>query len=157
MFFLEATAKRIIDNAPYAFLSLVDTEQNPYCVPITPVRHTTSIYFHTALKGQKVACLRHNPHVCLSFVSEAAVIQAHFTMEYAAALVRGTATEILEPEEKLFALRLLCERYTPDNMAAFAKTAQKSLAVTGIWSIKIEELSCRYKKYTADERVIIIK
>ena len=44
------------------------------------------------------------------------------------------------------ALRLLCQRHTPDNMEGFSRAIAKSLGRTGVWRITVEEITGKAKR-----------
>ena len=140
----------VLDDCLWVTLAMLDPEGRPYAVPVSIVRENDNIYFHAAKAGHKTRCLKHRPQVCLIAVSEARPFARHFTMEYASAAVHGTAREVLDTEEKIHALRLLCLRYAGDNMDNFGEALERSLSRTAIWKIAIEELSGKRKKYDAD-------
>ena len=137
----------VLDKCEYAVLGMVDEEGLPYCVPITIVRDGETLYFHTAKAGKKVDCLRRQPSVCLTCVGDTHRPPDNFTTEYESALVTGVAAEVTSQEEKLHALRMLCQRHTPTNMAAFEQEAARSLDRTAVWRIPIGALTAKRKKY----------
>lgn len=143
-------ARMVLDKSLWATLAMLDPEGDPYAVPVSIVREGDSLYFHAAKAGRKTRCLRHRPKVCLVAVSEARPFSRHFTMEYASAVVHGTAQEVVDTEEKIHALRLLCLRYAGDNMDNFDEAVERSLSRTAIWKISIDDLSGKRKKYGAD-------
>ena len=57
-----------------------------------------------------------------------------------------TAEEVTDDREKINALRILCERHTPANMGEFEDAVRKSLKVTGIWKIRMKEVTGKAKK-----------
>ena len=63
------------------------------------------------------------------------------------AMVTGTAREVTDPDEKRRALRALCEKLTPANMAGdnFDRAVAKSLPRTGVWRIRMEEVTGKEK------------
>ena len=91
-------------------------------------------------------CLRRHPRVCLTCVGDTAIQQDRFTTLYESAVAFGTAAEVTEDGEKVEALRLLCLRHTPDNMADFDRAVNASLARTGIWKITVEEITGKAKR-----------
>lgn len=137
----------ITDKCEYAFMSDVDINNMPYCVPISIVREGEHIYFHSAFDGFKIDCLRHNPYVCLACVGDTYRPPNKFTTEYESAIIRGTAVEITEDAEKTYALKMLCERHTPTNMGEFNTAIEKSLFRTAVWRIDITEITGKRKRY----------
>lgn len=140
-------ALSVVDKCEYAVLSMTDTDGSPYCVPLTIVREETAVYFHCAPEGKKIDCLRQNPQVCLACVGDTCRALDKFTTEFESAILRGTASEVTDSAEKIHALRLLCLRHTPTNMAEFDEAIEKSLSRTGIWKIEIAEITGKRKKF----------
>ena len=142
----EEFAWEVVDKCEYAFLSMTAEDGAPYGLPVTIVRKGKQVYFHSAMEGRKVRCLRANPRVCITCVGDTAIQQDRFTTLYESAVAFGSATEVTEDEERIEALRLLCQRHTPDNMAGFDDAVRRSLARTGIWRITVEEITGKAKQ-----------
>lgn len=142
----EAFAWEVVDKCEYAFLAMTAEDGSPYGLPVTIVREGRAVYFHSALAGRKVSCLRQSPRVCLSCVGDTRVPPGKFTTLFESAVAFGTAEEVTEDAEKIHALRLLCLRHTPDNMEKFDSAVQASLGRTGIWRITVEEITGKAKR-----------
>lgn len=142
----EEFAWEVVDKCEYAFLAMTAEDGTPYGLPVTIVREGRKVYFHSAMEGRKVRCLRANPRVCLTCVGDTEIQQDRFTTLYQCAVAFGMAEEVTEEAEKIEALRLLCQRHTPDNMAGFDDAIRRSLARTGVWRITVEELSGKAKR-----------
>jgi nitroimidazol reductase NimA-like FMN-containing flavoprotein (pyridoxamine 5'-phosphate oxidase superfamily) len=134
-------AERVIDKCRYGVLATVNPDGSPYCVPLSPAREGEWIYFHCAHEGHKIDNLKNEARVCLSCVGETRIPPGKFTIEYESAVVFGSAVEVLEDAEKIHALHLICERYTPGNMAAFDDTVRKDPELADIWKIRIETIT----------------
>lgn len=138
----------VFDKVLYATLSLVDKEGNPYCIPVSPVRKDRdTIYLHSSKVGEKIECIKNNNKICLSMVSYAKLVPNKFTTEYNSAIIKGHASMVSSDDEKIEALRLICERYAKDNMDNFQDSIKRSLFRTEIIKIKIEEITSKRKKY----------
>lgn len=142
----EEFAWEVVDKCEYAFLAMTAEDGSPYGLPVTIVRNGREIYFHSALEGRKVECLRRSPRVCLSCVGDTRVPPGKFTTLFESAVIFGTAAEVTGEDEKIRALRLLCQRHTPDNMENFPRAAAGSLARTGVWKITAEEITGKAKR-----------
>ena len=140
-------ALMVVDTCEYAVLSMVSSEGEPYCVPITIVRQGDHVYFHCAKAGEKIDCLRSHPQVCMACVGQTHRLTDRFTTEFESAILRGVAQEVTEDGEKVEALRLLCQRHTPTNMHAFDQAIERSLSRTAIWRIAMREITGKRKKY----------
>jgi len=134
----------VIDSCEYG--TLASQGEEPYCLPLSLVRVWEELYFHCALEGKKLDLLRANPAVWVSFVGENVAATDDFTTYFRSAMVRGTATEVTDPEEKLAALRALCQKLTPAHISAFDSEVARSFAVTGVWRIHIDEITAKEKK-----------
>lgn len=138
----------VLDNAPYATLSMTD-KGLPYCIPISPARTGDSLYFHCALEGLKNNLLLAQPRVCISAVSHMRPVEGEFTIEFSSAVAFGTARFITDTAEKIQALRLICEKYTPGNMSDFNNAIQRSIDRTGIVRIDMDAATGKQKKIKA--------
>ena len=141
-----AFAYDVIDRCAYGVATMTDGDR-PYCVPLSLVRVGDVLYFHCALEGTKLDLLRKNPQVCLSFVAENQAAEDKFTTYFQSASVTGEAAEVTEDQEKILALRALCEKLTPANMTGdnFQRAVAKSLPRTGVWRIAIREAAGKEK------------
>ena len=133
----------VIDRCEYGVVSLQGEE--PYCLPLSLVRVGEELYFHCALEGKKLELLHRDPRVWVSFVASNVAAKDKFTTYFQCAMVRGTASEVTAEGEKIAALRALCEKLTPTNMDAFDRAIAKSLAVTGVWKIHMDEITAKEK------------
>lgn len=142
----EIFAMEIVDQCAYAVLSMVDPDNKAYAVPLSIVRDGTYIYFHCAQEGYKLECLRENPEVCLVCVGNVCPALDRFTTAFSSAIVKGNCEEVTNDTEKINALRLLCQRYTPQNMAAFDQAIARSLVRTAVYRIAITQITGKEKK-----------
>ena len=139
-------ALQILDKCPYAVLSMITSENAPYCIPLSIVRIGNKIYFHSAKEGRKISTLRQHSQVCLSCVGDIHCMENKFTLEYESAVINGIAQEVFNEEEKILALRKICEKYTPLNMKEFDNAIERSLSRTAVWEIEIESITGKRKK-----------
>ena len=142
----EEFAWEVVDKCEYAFLAMTAEDGGPYGLPVTIAREGNSIYFHSAMEGRKIVCLRRSPRVCLSCVGDTRIPPGKFTTLFESAVALGTAEEVTEDHEKIHGLRLLCQRHTPDHMEAFDKAVAKSLERTSVWKITVEEITGKAKR-----------
>ena len=164
----------IIDNSEYGVLSMIDEKGEPYGLPLSIVRYGDLLYFHSAKLGKKVDSLLKNPRVSVSFVGATKIpelyteaelevmnidpveasklISGVFTTEFESAIVKGEVKLIEEEKEKIDAMRFICEKYTPTKMKYFNAAVNTSIAATNIYSIEIEEVTAKRKKYKINDK-----
>lgn len=140
----EQWAFDVFDKAPYITLSLTREDGSPYGVPLSIVRSDDKVfYFHCADEGEKLDCIASNPVVSLSAVSKCRPVyeeeKNNFTEHYHSAIARGRAEIVTDREEKILALRLICERFLPRYMEHFEEAITRSLDRTTIVRINLTE------------------
>ena len=139
-------ALAVADKCAYAVMATVNPDGSPYCIPLSLAREGEWLYFHCAMEGQKLDNLRHQNRVCVCCVGDVKPVPGVFSIGYESAVIKGPASEITDREEKIRALFLISERYTPDNMPAFDEAIVKDLERTGVWKIHIDEISGKERK-----------
>ena len=124
-----AFAWQVLRDATYATLAMTDSDGAPYCVPVNHVADEAgnAVYFHCAGAGRKWDILTKEPPVCLSAVSKAELIPGELTTAYKSALVQGRAVLVQDPEEKLYALKLLVQALDPVSMSRAVLCAEHSM------------------------------
>jgi nitroimidazol reductase NimA-like FMN-containing flavoprotein (pyridoxamine 5'-phosphate oxidase superfamily) len=133
----------IIDKCGFFVMATVGQGNEPYCVPLSMAREGEWLYFHSAREGHKIDNLRANNKVCVSCVGDTSIAPGEFSLHYESAIIFGTAEEINADDEKIHALRVISQHWTPDIMGDFDKVIEKSLNVTAVWKIHIDEISAK--------------
>lgn len=147
----EEFALEVADKCEWAVMSMITPEGAPYSVPLSIARKGKWIYFHCARQGLKTDCLRENCQVCIVCVGDTNRGAAdEFTTEYESAIIQGCAWEVTNDAEKVEALRLICERHTPQLMSQFDVAVAESLPVTAIWKVSVDRITGKRKKYGRD-------
>lgn len=142
----ENFAFEVLDKADFAVLSMIDADGLPYCLPISAVRIGEKLYFHSAESGRKSEAILKNPNVCITAAADVVSAEDKFTTYFKSAVVRGKAVRVTDDEEKITALKAICERFTPSNMPDFSNAIKMSLPRTAVWRIDIENATGKQKK-----------
>lgn len=137
-------ANEVFDRAPYVTVSFIRPDGSPYGVPLSIVRKDKeTFYFHCADEGEKIDCMKNNPIVCLSAVSRCTPKyeeeKNNFTEYFKSAMAVGRTMFVEDKEEKIEALRLICERFLPTYMQHFDETINRSLDRTTVVKIILTE------------------
>ena len=143
----ENFAIELLDTCDYMTMSMVDEVGEAYAVPLSMARLDDKLYFHCALSGKKIDCLRKNPKVYITATRDLHLVPEKFTTEFASVFVEGQAKELVDDTDKILGLRLICERYAKENMSEFDQAIQRSLKRTGVWMVEILKLTSKRKKY----------
>ena len=142
---MDATfALEVLDKAPYVTVSMTRPDGTPYGLPLSLARtDDKTFYFHCALEGEKLDCIAHCPTVFLSAVTKCAPTvgpkDSSFTLQYKSATAIGKAEIVTEREEKITALRVICQRFLPRHMDAFDDAVARSLERTAVVRITLIE------------------
>lgn len=119
--------ERILRNGKYCVMAVSGDDDYPYAVPVNYVYDGTSVYIHSAVQGHKIDALRHNSRCSLCIVDKDDVIPEEFTSYFRSVIVFGKAHFMETTDEKIAALRLLGNKYSPGidpdaEIARFIKT-----------------------------------
>ena len=139
-----AFAVEVLDKAPYVTVSFVRPDGTPYGVPLSLARtDDKTFYFHCALEGEKLDCIAANPRVALSAVTRCTPTvgpkDGSFTLQYKSAMAVGKAEIVTDRDEKIEALRVICQRFLPKHMDAFDDAIARSLERTAVVKITLTE------------------
>lgn len=137
-------ALEVFERAPYVTVSMTRPDGTPYGLPLNLAkRDDSTFYFHCAAEGEKIDCIRCNPTVSLSAVSKCSPKyeeeKQNFTEHFHSAIALGRAEIVEDRDEKILALRLICERFLPKYMAHFNQAIERSLDITTIVRITLTE------------------
>ena len=139
-----AFALEVLDKAPYVTVSFTKPDGTPYGVPLSLTRtDEKTFYFHCALEGDKLDCIEANPHVALSAVTRCTPTigpkDRSFTLQYKSAMAVGKAELVTDRDDKIDALRAICQRFLPKHMDAFDDAIARSLHRTAVVKITLTE------------------
>lgn len=143
----ETESLALLRKGEYGVLSMVSTEGEGYGIPLSYAwdgRHT--LYAHCAPVGKKMDCLAANAQVSFCVVGHTEVIPGKFTTAYESVIVKGTAHTTLSLEEKLKALELILDKYSPQFKEMGMKYAEKSFSRTAFIKVEAETLSGKCKR-----------
>ena len=105
--------ERILRNGKYCVMAVSGDDNYPYAIPVNYVYDGTSIYIHSAAQGHKIDALMRNPKCSLCIVDKDDVIPEEFTSYFRSVIVFGKANFVESMKDKVMALRLLGDKYSP--------------------------------------------
>ena len=119
--------EKILRNGKYCVMAISGDNDYPYAVPLNYVCDGTSVYIHSASQGHKIDSLKRNPKCSLCIVDKDDVMPEEFTSYFRSVIAFGTACFVESTDEKIAALRLLGDKYSPgidpeEEIARFIKT-----------------------------------
>jgi nitroimidazol reductase NimA-like FMN-containing flavoprotein (pyridoxamine 5'-phosphate oxidase superfamily) len=133
-------AQTLLTVSEHGIMSTVDSDGQPYGVPLNYVYINEAIYFHCALSGHKIDNIENNSKVSFCVVGDIKILPADFSTNFVSAVVFGVASEALE-KERYDALLALVEKYSPDFLEEGRKYIEKLDKVTKVVKIDIQQIS----------------
>lgn len=137
-------ALEVMRKAPYITVSFTRADGIAYGVPLSLASANENVwYFHCAPEGDKLDAIAVNPNVCLSAVTKCQPTvgpkDGSFTLQYRSAIAFGKAEIVSDEEEKILALRIICQRFLPKHMDAFDDAIKRSLNRTTVVKITLTD------------------
>lgn len=140
-------AFELLQKGEYGVLSMQTEEGGAYGIPVNYVWDgDSSIYIHCAPQGRKLRCIRHCNRVSFCIVGKTHIISNQFTTEYESLILSCKAHTELNEEERMHALHLLLDKYSPNDKVVGMKYAEKSFLRTRIIRLNIETGSGKCKE-----------
>lgn|SRR5574344_94167 len=104
----------VLNKMTSGVLSLAGDDGYPYGVPMSYAYNEGKIYFHCALSGHKIDAIRNNRKASFTVIGQDKIVPEKFTTYYISVIAFGTMDIIDDEEEKLKAIKLIADKYSPD-------------------------------------------
>ena len=131
----------IINDCDVCRLALA-VDDAPYLVPLSFGYDGEALYLHTAKKGKKIEYFEANNRVCFEFERNVTFIRddsgpCESTFSFESVIGYGTICEIVQTEEKSYALGEITRQYE-EAQSNFGSDSMKRARV---WKISIESMT----------------
>jgi nitroimidazol reductase NimA-like FMN-containing flavoprotein (pyridoxamine 5'-phosphate oxidase superfamily) len=137
----EEESVRILHQSTSGVLCVLGDDGYPYGVPISYVYHEGKLYFHSALQGHKVDAVRNCDKSTFTVISMDDVKPEKFTTYFRSVICFGRVHIITDETEKMTVLRLLAERYNPDDEAGLQLEISKGYSHLLMIQFDIEQMT----------------
>ena len=157
--------ENLLKNIRVGRLATIGEDGFPYITPLNYVYYSDAIYFHCALKGQKLDNIRLNDKVGFEIDIPIAYLDTAFdtTMPpcevgqfYQSVVIRGRAEIIVKMDEKVAALNALMASHEGVESYTGIKAESKAVALCAVVAVRIESMSGKanlaQKKSDADKK-----
>lgn len=131
----------ILQKATAGTLALLGDDDYPYAVPISYVYNEGKIYFHSALNGHKVDAIRKYDKASFCVIEQDDVQPEKYTTFFRSVIVFGRIHIIEDEKEKLEIVRMLGNRYNPNQDDALQKEIESGLSRLLAIRLDIEHLT----------------
>lgn len=143
----EEEARQLLQEGEYGVLSMQTVEGGAYGIPVNYAWDGHSyLYLHCAPEGHKLRCIARNESVSFCVVGRTRVIPDKFTTDYESIVLSCIAHLVTDDGERMKALELLLDKYSPDDKTAGMSYARQSFSRTTIIRLNIEHWSGKTKR-----------
>jgi uncharacterized protein len=142
------TIDAVLDAGLVAHLGFVHDEQ-PFVVPTLHARVGDRVYVHGSAASRTLKELAAGIPACLTVTLLDGIVLARSIFEhsvnYRSVVVLGTATPVIEPDEKATALEAFSEKVLPGRWAEARPPTAKELKATSILRLPLDEASAKIR------------
>lgn len=132
----------VLERGTAGVLAVAGTEGYPYAVPLSYVYADGKLYFHSARTGHKLDAIRQDDRVSFCVIDQDQVVPEEYTTYFRSVIAFGRARILVEEAERLAAIRLLAQRYYPEDGEEGREAAiDKEIRAVEMIELKIEHLS----------------
>lgn len=144
----EALVHAILDEALYCHVGVM-TERGPLVLPTIHARAGHVLYVHGALGSQLLRAMGQPTPCCLTVTLVDGLVLArsafNHSLNYRSVVVRGLATMVDDPDEKLVALESLTEHVAPGRWRDARPPSAVELRTTRVVRIPLETASAKVR------------
>lgn len=131
----------ILQKATAGTLALLGDDGYPYAVPISYVYNEGKLYFHSALNGHKVDAIRKYDKASFCVIEQDDVQPEKYTTFFRSVIAFGRIHIIEDEKEKLEIVRMLGNRYNPNQDDTLQKEIESGLSRLLAIRLDIEHLT----------------
>jgi len=121
----------------------------PFVIPTSYGRNGANLYIHGSAASRMLRQMKDGVPVCITVTLLDGLVLArsifNHSMNYRSVVVLGKATLVVDPAEKIEALRLLSEHIIPGRWADSRQPNERELKATSILRVPIEEFSAKVR------------
>jgi nitroimidazol reductase NimA-like FMN-containing flavoprotein (pyridoxamine 5'-phosphate oxidase superfamily) len=139
---------RILDEALLCHIGFV-VDRQPFVIPTSYGRDGDALYLHGSTASRMVRHLEQGVPACVTVTLMDGLVLAraafHHSINYRSVVILGTATLVIDPAEKLAALRTIVEHIVPHRWDDSRLPNEKELKATSVLRIPINEFSAKVR------------
>jgi nitroimidazol reductase NimA-like FMN-containing flavoprotein (pyridoxamine 5'-phosphate oxidase superfamily) len=143
-----ATIDAILDEALNCHLGFV-VDGQPYVIPTIHARVGDRVYVHGSAASRMLRTLADGLAACLTVTLVDGLVLArsafHHSMNYRSVVVLGTARAVVDPGEKVAALRAVVEHVVPGRWPEVRPPNERELKATSVLSLSLAEASAKVR------------
>ena len=118
----------ILQKVTSGTLALLGDDDYPYAVPISYVYHDGKLFFHSAMAGHKVDAIRKCDKASFCVIEQDNIQPEKFTTFFRSVIAFGRIHIVEDEQEKLQMVRMLGNRYNPNQDEALQKEIESGFS-----------------------------
>lgn len=138
----------LLDSALICHLGLV-RDGAPVVLPTGYGRDGDILYLHGSSGAASLLAAARGAPLCVTVTRLDGVVYArsafHHSMNYASAVIHGTARELTDPDQVRHGLRVLVEHLAPGSWESGRQPTRKELAATTVLALPLDEASVKVR------------
>jgi nitroimidazol reductase NimA-like FMN-containing flavoprotein (pyridoxamine 5'-phosphate oxidase superfamily) len=142
------TVYAILDEALICHVSFI-VDGRPCVIPTGFGRRADTLFIHGSPASRMLRSLEKGIDVCVEVTLLDGLVLArsafHHSMNYRSVVIFGTARPVVEPEEKMEALRLFTEHVAHGRWERVRTPSEKELKATLVLAIELDEVSAKVR------------
>lgn len=139
----------ILKRGKTGIMAVIGDEGYPYTVPMNYVYADGKIYMHSALSGHKIDALRANDKVSFCVIDADDVVPSDYSTNFRSVIAFGRARIVEDEAAKMASLRLLGDKYNPNQPEALDKEVSHGFSRLHMIEITIEHVTGKQSKELA--------
>ena len=133
---------QVLSRGTSGVLAVSGDDDYPYAVPLSYVYHDNKIFFHCAKTGHKLDSIARNEKVSFCVIDKDQIVPDEYTSYFRSVIAFGKARILEDIAEKRNALKILTERYSPDQEPdRLQEAVEKGLQNVCMIELAIEHMS----------------
>ena len=139
----------VLERGKTGVLAVVGDEGYPYTVPINYVYADGRVYMHSALTGHKIDAIRACDKASFCVIDADDVVPADYSTNYRSVVAFGRIRIVEDEREKMMSIRLLGDKYNPNQPESLDAEVSKSFARLHMIALDIEHMTGKQSKELA--------
>ena len=142
-------AREVLTRGKTGILAVMGDEGYPYTVPINYVYADGKIYMHSAQSGHKIDAIRAYDKASFCVIDADDVVPADYSTNFRSVVAFGRARIIEDEEAKMASLRLLGDKYNPNQPEALDSEVAHGFKRLHMIEFEIEHMTGKQSKELA--------
>ena len=139
----------VLSRGKTGVLAVIGDGGYPYTVPLNYVYSSGKIYLHSAKSGHKVDAIRAHDKASFCVIDADDVVPQDYSTNFRSVIAFGKVRIIEDEQSKMSSLRLLGDKYNPNQDEALAAEIKHSFSRLLMIELEIEHVTGKQSKELA--------